>query len=150
MIGVMLLAATACSPRSTPEEQAQRVGSLVVAWAEAEQELEPPLEIETLVLITSDEEWDRWLATLPALMRETRSREIDAVDLDSSVLVIGEYGDCDVTSSVIHKGEGALAFQSLQGEPPVVCAWSPLRVEVWRVTLHELGVGVEDVSLDSA
>lgn len=123
------------------------VGDVVVSWDEGSDGLEGFDKRSPTFLISSEAQWQEWLASLPGEMREARAEEISRVDLDDSVLLVAVWPRCTEVGSVLDEGRGAVRFEIDDPEPNTVCAWSPTQVQVWDLPLSQLGVERAEVHL---
>ncbi|GAB3817459.1 hypothetical protein GCM10028820_18450 [Tessaracoccus terricola] len=134
---------SACGPQ-TP---GPTVGRVVVAWDEAQHELEefdgqPPRQ-----LLTTEQEWEAWVESLPTAMQEANASAIEAVVMDDSVLLVAVWNRCTQVGTVVDEGDGAVRFVVHDPEPDTLCAWSPMQVQVWDLPLSQLGVERAEVHL---
>lgn len=123
------------------------VGRVLVAWDEAQDDLEefdgqPPTQ-----LLATEQEWEDWAASLPAAMQEANAAALEAVTMDDSVLLVAVWNRCTEVGSVVDEGDGAVRFVVHDPEPDTLCAWSPMQVQVWDLPLSELGVERTEVHL---
>jgi hypothetical protein len=104
------------------------LGVLVGTWTEADVELRD-WRVEPAVLDTAAER-DAFIASAPATVRRSVGEVVTAVDLSSSVLVVGGYPNC-LDHSVVGPGP---SFVEVDDEPGTDCGWSPYTVDVHAVT----------------
>lgn len=135
-ITMALIGCTDPAPAPSPDPL---VGSLVAAWREENDPVPSSEWPAGATLLTTAAERDAWVEALPADLSDERADDVLAVDLSAAVLIVGVWGNCRQQSEIRHEGDGTLRFRVRNlDDPPVVCAWSPLQVEVWQVTLAEL------------
>lgn len=143
-IGVLV--AMAVLAGCTPAQEEPAVGRLEVSW---HQEDDDPVGLDSGVTLLRDEvAWQAWLDALPADMRQARADDLARVFLDDSVKVVAVWGMCRQTSSIHLTGPGELDFRiTALDDPPALCAWSPVRVQVWSIGLDAVGAGRHEVRL---
>jgi hypothetical protein len=105
--------------------------TLVASWSQADVDRLGDVEVAPQV-IGDDAARDSFLAALPRGLDDASVAEVEAVDLDESVLVTGGYHRCTEFSYVVISGVGP-TFEVSDGEPGVACGWSPYTVDVWAV-----------------
>lgn len=135
--------ASAGSPSNPPSgEERRQVGTLVSEWSESTIDPDALARVAGTRLILEEAERE---ALAVALAPDVRPDELDAVDLDQSVLVVGAYFRCDEHSVVSIDGAGALLeFEVVKPAGDVACEWSPLQVDVWSI---DRAVLADEVSL---
>lgn len=143
-IGVLVAMAVLAGCAPEPEEPV--VGRLEVAWQE---ENGDPVDLDMGVTLLRDQAaWQAWLDALPPDMHEVRSDELARVVPDDSVKVVAVWGMCRQRSSIHRIAPGELDFRiTALDDPPALCAWSPVRVEVWSIGLDEVGAGRDEITL---
>lgn len=121
------------------------IGSLLTSWSEAIDDRDAVSRFQGGPrLVAESAELD---AVIDLASPELDTNDIEGVDLNELVLVVGAFPECDELSSVEAADDGAtLRFTVIKPDPdnPVDCEWSPLRVDVWEVPRGELA---DEVSL---
>ena len=90
-------------------------------------------------LLRTAAERDAFVDSLPA---ELDPGELDSIDLDTNLLVVGAHPKCMEEAKVLtDPAHRSVWFHVYVPERDVgtMCAWSPHTVEVWKVPLAELG-----------
>lgn len=121
------------------------VGTLLAGWSEAFDDRDAVYRFQGPPRLVREPAELRSLVELAS--PELDTTEIESVDLDEVVLVVGSYPQCDEYSSVEVADDGAAVhFTVTKPDPenPIECAWSPMQVDVWEVPRASLA---DDVSL---
>ncbi len=136
-----------CSP--SPEEPPPAVGRVEVIWQQEDGDPVGESVLESgAVLLPDDAAWQAWVEALPPDMHEARAEELAKVTLEDSVKVVAVWGRCREYSSIRRAAPGELEFRITPiDDEPVVCAWSPRRVEVWTVDLTSAGADRDAIVL---
>lgn len=94
------------------------------------------------VLLTDQAAFDAWFGSLPPSVQDDLQDDAGAVDLTAAFAVVGYYPRCQEESRVLDRGEGAVTFDVYvpEGKEEILCAWSPIQLDVYRVGLDEVGV----------
>jgi len=120
------------------------VGEQVVVWSEGDSSIDG----ETLrkvksdaraTLLRDDAERDAFVDSLPA---DLDQGELGSIDLDANLLVVGAYPKCMEEAEVLTDGAHTSVWFHVyvpESDEDVMCAWSPHTVEVWKVSLADLG-----------
>lgn len=125
---------------TTADPPAHRpVGTLISAWGEDrfDSEQVEAIDPQPEALFTTQTEFDAWLELADP---ELGLDEVRSIDLDSTVVVVGSYGNCMAQGHVTVEetgGDSLLSFGSSQIEE-VDCDWAPLTVEVWAIDRDDL------------
>lgn len=138
------------STSTAPQPPAK--GSQVLTWSqEYISEVGPYAEAHpTPVLLRTTQEWAAWVAGLPAAVVESEPASALNLDLTDAVVVAGSFPSCKEQSRVIDHGSGEVSFDVFVAPEDLgtVCAWSPYRIDVWLVSVEQLGVpSAADVTL---
>jgi hypothetical protein len=109
------------------------VDDMVVRWSQAtpdlvDVDLAGLVGSEAVVIDTVDDR-EAFLARVPAGLR---TEALEAVDLDTHLVVIGGYHRCTQSSSVV-EGDRGWRFVVDDGDESIACAWSPYTVDVHAV-----------------
>ncbi|GAA5156187.1 hypothetical protein GCM10023340_43340 [Nocardioides marinquilinus] len=131
LLGLFALFGTSSAPPPSPPPSP---ATLVDSWSQSEHERLGEVDVEAQV-IADDAARDALLADLP---RSVDTSAVEAVDLYESVLVAGGYHRCTESSFVVLDDAGP-RFEVDDGEPGVLCGWSPYTVDVWAVPRSALG-----------
>lgn len=123
-----------------PFAQTEPLSRRVVTWSQADH---PDLKANDKVhpalrthLVATTEDRDDLLSDLPASIPEDDRRQVEAIDLEAQVIVLGVYGKCTETSHLT-LDEKFLRFV-VERDVDVNCGWAPTQVEVWSVDRTDL------------
>ena len=146
LILALVLGVAACDAPNPPVD---RVGRAVVQWDEESRDPLPQAATSEGTLLRDEAAWQAWLDTLSPEMVELKQQQLSAVSLEGAVVVVATWGRCTEEARIADLGGGRIAFQVINTDPSVVCAWTPMRVQVWQVPLTDLGVTAGEVELVS-
>ncbi|MGY6502813.1 MAG: hypothetical protein ACXIVQ_18190 [Acidimicrobiales bacterium] len=126
--------------------QAERVvGTHVETWSEAHLDRDAVESARGTFLVSHQGEREIYL---DGVSPELDTSALEAVDLDTHLIVVGYLYRCDESSEVVAAPDGrTLEFRVVSPANPVDCVWAPLEVVVWQV---QRSLVAEDVTLVDA
>jgi hypothetical protein len=118
------------------------VGEAIAYWSQESGSEDVP-DVEAI--LTSDEELDEWLDSLPADSGMRESFDVADTDLEANVYAVMQYRECGNAVQPFTDGTGAIAAHEVVVED-VECEWAPERVVMFEIPRSDLG-DVEDADI---
>lgn len=148
LIAGLALAGSGCSasppPSASPGQTSDPIGTPIAQWrqdaigVDLSDALTEAAEADYPQLLRTREEWDAWLASLPAPLLDAG---LDAEpDFSTEVAAVGMYADCETTAMFTDAGGGVLEF-TVSSDDQVACYWSPRVMLVVAIDVAETSAG---------